>query len=91
MHDEGTEIAKGREVCFKLSKISSSDFLSSTTRKNKINVNELGSVNAYQIRSDHDFFGMMIPRYLAMAQNYQPPKWMVFLLNMIISVGHLVP
>ena len=26
-----------------------------------------------------------------MAQNYQPPKWMVFLLNMIISVGHLVP
>ena len=25
---------------------------------------------------------------LAMAQNYQPPKWMVFLLNMIISVGH---
>ena len=23
-----------------------------------------------------------------MAQNYQPPKWMVFLLNMIISVGH---
>ena len=28
---------------------------------------------------------------LAMAQNYQPPKWMVFLLNMIISVGHLVP
>ena len=29
--------------------------------------------------------------YLAMAQNYQPPKWMVFLLNMIISVGNLVP
>ena len=25
---------------------------------------------------------------MAMAQNYQPPKWMVFLLNMIISVGH---
>ena len=26
--------------------------------------------------------------HMAMAQNYQPPKWMVFLLNMIISVGH---
>ena len=25
---------------------------------------------------------------MAMAQNYQPPKWMVFPLNMIISVGH---
>ena len=25
---------------------------------------------------------------MAMAQNYQPPKWMVFLLKMIISVGH---
>ena len=25
---------------------------------------------------------------MAMAQNYQPPKWMVFLLNMIISVSH---
>ena len=23
-----------------------------------------------------------------MAQNYEPPKWMVFLLNMIIAVGH---
>ena len=29
--------------------------------------------------------------HLAMAQNYQPLKWMVFLLNMIISVGDLVP
>ena len=28
---------------------------------------------------------------MAMAQNYQAPKWMVFLLNMMISVGHLVP
>ena len=27
-------------------------------------------------------------KYMAMAQNYQPPKWMVFLLNMIISVCH---
>ena len=26
--------------------------------------------------------------YMSMAQNYQPPKWIVFLLNMIISVGH---
>ena len=26
--------------------------------------------------------------YMAMAQNDQPPKWMVFLLNIIISVGH---
>ena len=26
--------------------------------------------------------------HMATAQNYQPPKWMVFLLNMIISVGH---
>ena len=26
--------------------------------------------------------------HMAMAQNYQPPKWMVFPLNMIISVGH---
>ena len=26
--------------------------------------------------------------YMAMAQNDQPPKWMVFLLNMIISVGY---
>ena len=25
---------------------------------------------------------------MAMAQNYEPKKWMVFLLNMIISVGH---
>ena len=24
---------------------------------------------------------------MAVAQNHQPPKWMVFLLNMIISVG----
>ena len=27
-------------------------------------------------------------RDMAMAQNYQPLKWMVFLLNMIISVAH---
>ena len=26
--------------------------------------------------------------YMDMAQNYQPPKWMVVLLKMIISVGH---
>ena len=30
----------------------------------------------------------LIKEYLAMAQNYPPPKWMVLLLNMIISVGH---
>ena len=34
---------------------------------------------------------LVLTRYLAMAQNYQPPKWMVFLLNMIISVGHWYP
>ena len=33
-------------------------------------------------------FAANSPEHLAMAQNYQPPKWMVFLLNMIISVGH---
>ena len=31
---------------------------------------------------------MDLSLHMAMAQNYQHPKWIVFLLNMIISVGH---
>ena len=33
----------------------------------------------------------ILQKLLAMAQNYQPPNWMVFLLNMITSVGHWYP
>ena len=58
LHDEGTEIAKGREASSNLSKISSSDFLRVDHQKEEIS---LGSVNTYQSIA---FFRMMIPRYL---------------------------
>ena len=37
------------------------------------------------------FFSWSFGLQMAMAQNYQTQKWMVFRLNMIISVVHLVP
>ena len=45
----------------------------------------------YLIISHHISSYLIISHHMAMAQNYQPPKWMVFLLNMTIPVGHLVP